>query len=319
MRKAMLIINPKSGNESGVNIQKVIVNHLENFFDEVIVKVTTCAEDLAIFGAEAADSKLDTVVIVGGDGTINGVLSGFVNHEYRPKIAIVPAGTGNLLATVLGISTIKRAAITSYEFNKTKKLNLGICNDKIFTLVASLGPVPNAIHDVSNERKTALGFLAYVFSSVEKLAKSETFDIKVTSADGEYTGSVDHLMMCLSDHIGIWRFTELGESVDQGKANLFILKNKSFSTRVAAVSSAITGKVEDSDAIECITTQEVTIDSTDGDVHYIDLDGEKGPRLPVTIKILKGHNEFYIPEKTILNTQTKAVKETPSITDGEDS
>lgn len=315
MRKAMLIINPKSGNESGVSIQEYIVNHLDKFFDEVIVKETTCAEDPAKFGKEAADSKLDTVVIVGGDGTINGVLAGFVHHEYRPKIAIVPAGTGNLLASVLGISTIKRAAITSYEFKKTRKLNLGICNDKIFTLLASLGPVPEAIHDVTNEKKTALGFLAYVFSSVEKLAKSETFDLSVTSKDGEYVGSVDHLMMCLSDHIGIWRFTELGESVEQGKANLFVLKNKSFLNRVAAVSSAITGKVEGSEAIESITTNEVTIASTDDDIHFIDLDGEKGPQLPVTIKILKAHNEFYIPEKTILNTPTKEAKEIPAISE----
>lgn len=300
MRKAMVIINPKSGNEAGLSIEKMIVNHLNKFFDEIVVQQTTSAEDPPKFGRAASDGKFDTVVIVGGDGTINGVLEGFAHCEYRPKIALIPAGTGNLLSNLLGVSNIKRIAINSYNFQKTKKLNLGLCNDKIFNLFASLGPVPSAIHDVSNERKTALGFMAYIFSSVGKLANSETFDLEVISNDGEYKGDVDHLMLCLTDRIGIWRFTELGDAVQHGKANLFILRNRNFLDRMAAVSSAVGGKVENSDALESITTNEVHIAAIDGKKIHMDLDGEKGPALPVTIKILKDYNEFYLPENSLL-------------------
>lgn len=300
MKNIMVIINPKAGSETGDLLIDVIEKHLQNYFDEILIKTTKTAEDSTLFGKEAADKKFDSVMIVGGDGTINGVIKGFVNYEYRPKIAIVPAGTGNILAKILGVPIIRKRAIHSYHFNKTKKMNLGVCNNDVFNMFASLGPVPEAIHDVSSEQKTALGFLAYVFNAMSKLANSEISHITVKSKEHYFEGPADHLFISLVNGIGLLKFSELDESVAQGKANIFIQRSKKFIDRMQTVTSAIGGKLEGSEGLDAFSSNEIVIDALEDQDLYIDLDGEKGPALPVKIKILIDYIDFYLPENNII-------------------
>jgi len=58
----------------------------------------------------ASARDVDTVVCVGGDGTAGEVLSGLMSvGERRPRLLVVPAGTGNDIARQLGMSTPERA------------------------------------------------------------------------------------------------------------------------------------------------------------------------------------------------------------------
>lgn len=296
MRNIMVIINPKSGNGTAESLKSLCVEHLSDFFDNIAVRVTGTAQDPARFGKEAAENEFDSVMIVGGDGTVNGVIQGFSGFEKRPKVAIVPAGTGNLLTRAFGVSQVKKVAITSYKFDKTKKLNMGFCNDQVFNMFASLGPVSSAIHNVSNKQKSAFGMFAYLWTSIEKLQNSEIHHLRITSDDQVFEGSVDHLMVSLTDRIGTWVFTELTDVVEQGKANLFILESNEFKDRFETMAKAIGGKVEDSQAIKNLAGSKITIEMISDENHHIDLDGEKGPITPVKIEIIKDSNEFYLPE-----------------------
>jgi diacylglycerol kinase (ATP) len=58
-----------------------------------------------------ADRGADLILVAGGDGTINEVVNGMV-HSPIP-LAILPAGTANVLANELGLGkTMERAAET---------------------------------------------------------------------------------------------------------------------------------------------------------------------------------------------------------------
>ena len=50
----------------------------------------------------------------------------------------------------------------------TKKIDLGKVNDEIFSLFASIGAVPEAIHEVTSEEKSKFGGLAYIKKSLMK-------------------------------------------------------------------------------------------------------------------------------------------------------
>lgn len=300
MKNIMVVINPKSGNESGPGMSEVISQYLSDYFDQIDLRITDSPDDPARYGKEAAEKHYDSIMIVGGDGTINACMAGFAKSDHRPKIALIPAGTGNLLATVLGVSLIKRVALRSYKFTKTQKLSMGFCNDQVFSMFASLGAIPEAIHDVSSDKKTALGFLAYVFSSIEKLATSTPYQIKLTSEQDSYSGSVDHLLVSLTDRLGILRFTELSDTVKEGKANIFIQSEHGFLNRFETVSNALVGKVENSNEIQSLVGSEIVISGPDQETIHIDLDGEKGPALPVSIKVIPDYNEFYLPEAGLL-------------------
>ena len=64
-------------------------------------KITEKALDATHFAEEASLEQYDAVVVFGGDGTVNEVISGIAEKEYIPKLAIIPGGTGNLITKLV--------------------------------------------------------------------------------------------------------------------------------------------------------------------------------------------------------------------------
>jgi YegS/Rv2252/BmrU family lipid kinase len=92
--------------------------------------LTEVASELAVRGCE-------TIVVGGGDGTINEVINGIAGTET--VLGIVPLGTANDFATNMGIKDID-SACTIIKERRTKKIDLVRVNhDKFFGSTACLG------------------------------------------------------------------------------------------------------------------------------------------------------------------------------------
>ena len=293
--KILFIYNPSSGNESGKKFIGKIEYNLKKYFDEVIIKRTEKENDATKFVGEVKDA--DAIGVYGGDGTINEVLLGMYKNNSSAKLLILPGGTGNILAKRLGIPRRIDNAIRCFDFKKTKKIDIGKANDKVFSLFASIGAVPEAIHEVSSDEKSRLGGLAYVKKSARKLATSEEYDLIVKSDDGNYFGEVDHLIVALISKVGKFEFTSINNSMNTGKANLVILTNSDLRYRMSVLKKSIEGDVEEIKDIKYFSVSEVDISSNKNEKICIDIDGDKGPDLPVNIRILKEAVEVYIPNK----------------------
>lgn len=293
--KILFIYNPNSGDESGEEFIGEVQKYLEGYFEEVILRETKKEGDGTRFAQETKD--IDAIGVYGGDGTVNEVLLGMHKTSSRAKLLILPGGTGNLLAKKLGIDDDKEVALRSFDFKRTKKIDLGEVNDKIFSLFASIGAVPEAIHEVSSEEKSKFGGLAYIKKSIEKLASSEEYKLQVKSDGGDYSGPVDHLIVGLTNKIGKLEFTQENEEMNSGKANLFILTRDTLKDRLEALKDSIAGEVEEGENVLHYTVKEVEIDSLDGEQVSLDIDGDKGPSLPVKIKILRERVEVYLPSE----------------------
>ncbi|WP_411355450.1 diacylglycerol/lipid kinase family protein [Peptoniphilus harei] len=295
--KILLIYNPNSGDESGEEFVEKIEDKLKKYFDEVILKETKKAGDGTKFVEGTKD--VDSICIFGGDGSVNEVLLGMKNIDSKAKLLILPGGTGNLLAQRLNISQDKEEALESFDFKRTKKIDLGRVNDKIFSLFASIGAVPEAIHEVSSEEKSKIGGLAYIKESIEKLTTSEKYNLEVKSDGGNYSGPVDHLIVGLSNKIGKLEFTTENKEMNNGYANLFILTKDSIKDRLELLKDSIEGEVEQGKNVLDFDVKEVEISSIDDEEVRLDIDGDEGPELPVKIKILKEAVEVYIPREEL--------------------
>lgn len=293
--KILFIYNPSSGNESGKKFIGKVEEKLKKYFDEIIIKETEKAGDGTKFVEETKD--LDAIGVYGGDGTVNEVLLGMNRISSKAKLLILPGGTGNLLAKKLNIPEKKEKALESFDFKNTKKIDLGKVNDKIFSLFASIGAVPEAIHEVSSEEKSKFGGLAYIRKSIEKLRTSEEYNLDIKSDGGDYSGLVDHLIVGLTNKIGKLEFTSENEEVNSGKANLFILTKDTIKDRLEVLRDSIEGEVEEGKNVIHFTVEEVKISSLSDKEVTIDIDGDKGPSLPVEIKILKEAVEVYLPKE----------------------
>lgn len=102
-----LITNPAS--QSG-NSHDSIVKKLESVLRQRNVpfetRYTHSPDDAGRFAAEISSmNKENTIVVIGGDGTINAVINGIADFS-RVKFGFIPAGSANDLAKGLGIKDI---------------------------------------------------------------------------------------------------------------------------------------------------------------------------------------------------------------------
>jgi diacylglycerol kinase family enzyme len=89
------------------------------------VEVVPCADAAALRAtvAEAADDGVGLVVAVGGDGTVREAAGVLVDRGI--PLAIVPAGTGNLLASTLGIPRGSAGAIATVAHGAPRAIDVG--------------------------------------------------------------------------------------------------------------------------------------------------------------------------------------------------
>ena len=288
MKKAMLIINPTSGGENALDYKEKLENKANEYFDYVETKITEKAKDATIFAEEASKENYEAVIVFGGDGTVNEVISGIAEKDYIPKLGIIPGGTGNLITKLLEISQDIDEAIDQLDFNKTNSIDIGKANKSYFGYIFSVGSLPEAIHNVEIEDKTKYGVLAYAINTIKSVIKDEVFNIKIETENGSYEGEASQVLVLLSNY---YADKKIFEENKDGYANILILKNASIISKLSLIPDLLKGDIVENDNIEYIRAKDITI-SSDAKLES-DIDGDQSDDLPVKITILGNHIEIY--------------------------
>lgn len=109
----------------------------------------------------------DLVFVWGGDGMVQRCVD--VLAGSKAALAIVPAGTANLLASNLGIPRNLEAAVEIGLNGSHRKLDLGRMHGERFAVMAGAGFDARVIRDADGEMKRALGRMAYVWAASRNL------------------------------------------------------------------------------------------------------------------------------------------------------
>ena len=288
MKKAMVIINPTSGGEQALNYKEKIENKAKEYFEVVETRITEKALDATHFAEEAAKEKYEAVIVFGGDGTVNEVISGIAQKEYIPKLGIIPGGTGNLITKLVQIDQDIDKAIESLDFNLTNKIDIGKANDHYFGYIFSVGSLPEAIHNVEIEDKTKFGMFAYAINTVKSVIRDEVFNIKVETENANYEGDASQVLVLLSNYFSDKKIFDENKV---GYANILILKDASIFSKLSLIPDLLKGDVVENDSIEYIKAKTIKI-SSDIEIES-DIDGDQSDDLPVEIKVLGNHIEIY--------------------------
>jgi diacylglycerol kinase (ATP) len=154
--------------------------------------VETSLEDAGQEATRAVLAKGATVVLAaGGDGTVRAVAEAL--RGTGVPIALIPVGTGNLLARNLGLtlSNIEEAASTAFA-GETRAIDLGIADvtaaegdhsEHVFLVMAGVGLDAKMIALTNPKLKKAVGWLAYVDAGVRAIPNLKPIKLRF-SRDG---------------------------------------------------------------------------------------------------------------------------------------
>jgi len=111
--------------------------------------------------------KPDLLLVWGGDGMVQRALD--VVAGTKVPVGIIPAGTGNLLATNLGIPHSLAESVDIAFHGRRHRIDLGKLDGEHFGVMAGVGFDGAMIRDADRKMKDRLGKLAYVWAGLRHL------------------------------------------------------------------------------------------------------------------------------------------------------
>ena len=123
------------------------------------------------------------VMAFGGDGTFNEILNGA--DLDRCTLAVIPAGTGNVLAKELGVSRRLTQAVGQLLRGKLVRFDVGVCNGRRFINMFGAGVDARIVELVHERRGRRLTQLHYIPHLVRTLLELPPWEITVQVDGGE--------------------------------------------------------------------------------------------------------------------------------------
>jgi diacylglycerol kinase (ATP) len=135
----------------------------------------------------------ELLFVWGGDGMIQRCVDAWAGSDAA--LAILPAGTANLLATNLGIQQDIASAVSIGLHGERRRLDLGRFNGERFAVMAGAGFDASMIQQADGTLKDRLGRAAYVWTGSQSL-RAKPFKAKI-DVDGVpwYAGAASCILV----------------------------------------------------------------------------------------------------------------------------
>ena len=136
---------------------------------------------------------VDLIFVWGGDGMVQRCVDVVAGTDAR--LAIIPAGTANLLATNLGIPKDIEAAVEIGLAGNLRSIDVGRVNGERFAVMAGAGFDARMIGDADGALKDRVGRLAYIWTGAKNI-RQKPFRAKIT-VDGSrwYDGDASCILL----------------------------------------------------------------------------------------------------------------------------
>ena len=119
---------------------------------------------------QAVQAGAEVIFACGGDGTVTACASELAGTDVA--LAVVPAGTGNLLAANLKLPAHPAGAVAAATSGGRRRLDVGVVEGRYFTVMAGMGFDAQMLRDTPESLKARLGWPAYVIAAARHLCET---------------------------------------------------------------------------------------------------------------------------------------------------
>jgi YegS/Rv2252/BmrU family lipid kinase len=170
--RVAVVFNPATGGGDTAGRKRDTQEALEGAGLEVLWLETTREDPGQGLTAKAVADGVDLVMAQGGDGTVMACVTGLAGTDV--PLAVLPGGTGNLLATNFDIpSELDEAVEVALEGDRVR-LDVAAMDDDRFVVMGGIGFDAAMLADADPKLKEHLGAVAYVLSGFKHLRRRAT-------------------------------------------------------------------------------------------------------------------------------------------------
>ena len=216
MNCVLIVTNFNAGRKKALKYKKRVINF--------VLKYTKSFKFVDIDEFKELDkTPYDTILAMGGDGTVNKVVPYVVNTDK--VLGIIPCGTANLLAANLGLSSRLHKTLRIIEKNNIKQIDIFDINENKCALRCGFGYDSDIICKTPQSLKNRFGYFAYFIAGIIFALRLKNKKYTMT-IDGEKR-DIKASCIIFANAANMYKnLVSLGNNalLDDGKMDIFLLK-----------------------------------------------------------------------------------------------
>lgn len=188
MAPAFLILHGKKASDPTI---RDVVTQLREEGISLEVRVTWEFGDCHRFITEAIDAECSTLIIGGGDGSLNEAVNSLMQFPtaQRPPLAVLPLGTANDFATSVGLPQEPEAALRLALTATAQPIDLACVNQQHYFINMATGGFGTRITTETPEKlKSALGGASYFLHGLLRMDRLKPDRCTIASEQWQWQG-----------------------------------------------------------------------------------------------------------------------------------
>jgi diacylglycerol kinase family enzyme len=171
VRRVAVVFNPATSPDDAPERERDLHAALDAAGIEVVWLETTKQDPGQGLTRRAVEQGVDLILAAGGDGTVMACVTGLAGS--RVPLAVLPGGTGNLLALNLDLPHDLDGALDVALHGDRRDLDVGVLDGGAdrFVIMSGLGFDAAMLRDADPALKARIGALAYVLSGLRQLRR----------------------------------------------------------------------------------------------------------------------------------------------------
>ena len=299
MKKLKLIYNPASGDRSFKGVLDTYIDAFQQAGYEVHLYRSAAAGDIGGHIAAMPKNFYDAIAVSGGDGTLNQALNALILHEHSIPLAIIPSGTANDFAGFIGMSKNVDIIADALAGGNVIWGDVGLAGKDYFINVCGAGLFTQVSHQVDDGMKTTLGKLAYYLKSLEEIPNFQPISVRITNS---HTVIEEDIFLFLAlNSAGTGGFDKLvpDASITDGLFDFIAFKACPMLELGRLLIKVLKQDYLDDPGVIYFQDSYVKIELLSPSDKYdtCDIDGERGPKLPVEITNIHKKIPLIVPSK----------------------
>ena len=186
--RSAVVVNPSKVADLDAHREQIRAAIAEAGWPEPLWLTTTPEDPGCGMAREAVEAGVDVVFASGGDGTVMACAAVLAGTEVA--LAVLPSGTGNLLATNLGRPTGVRSGVAVAAGGARRRIDVGAVENAdtatgetgCFTVMAGMGFDAQMLGSASATMKRRIGWPAYVLAALRHL-RQRPMRVRITLDD----------------------------------------------------------------------------------------------------------------------------------------
>jgi diacylglycerol kinase (ATP) len=276
--RARIILNPRAGADAAPDYAESIQSRLVERYGPVEIVQTAAAGDGERFARQAVEDGCEVLFVGGGDGTLNETINGVAAVQgalARTTFGLIPLGTGNDFAAALGVPPDVEAAIEVLLGARTKRVDLGEVNGRLFANISGGGYIAAVSEAVTPQMKSIAGRLAYLVGGAQALWEFDPVRASVTAEPGSnsFSTRLYAFAVCNSRLIGGGKLIAPHAVIDDGLLDVCIIDEMPALEFVALLRQVAQGTHTDDERVHYLRAERITLEfersiklNTDGEV-----------------------------------------------------